>query len=557
MKSPDEEMGKKKPAVAFLGPSSSYSYQATVAHFSTTSYTLSPQNTIRGTYPFLLSLVPSPLHPTADPPSKDVFLSTQSQTTRYGVVPFENSSNGAVIYTLDLLADRKDEFPDLEVSQEIELDIHHCLIGYTSAATSFIKTAGENAVTSITPAVLTNGFNTTTASSTKSPSLSHLRTIYSHPQALAQCAHFLSTHPDLRNLPQQEVTSTAKAASLVAADPSRTSAAIASEVAAEANGLEVLVRGCEDEEGNRTRFLVLRHKEDSLKNSQTTPTLANGSRLEKAHPKENLKHLITFTLPPPSPSASPSSTPLSSHLTSKSSANPTAFSTPGTLADILLTLAAHHLNITSINSRPSRLARWHYIFFIEVELMTRPETSNGAVLGSPSPSTTDHYSPINQTPRVGGSPVHPVAPDEPWIPPPETKTPNITNNPDADEGPHKKLLDNAGAATCAEKGSLSPSPSPSSIQNPTNPQPPFVAVGGAEVLPVPVDEQWMTPHRTPMNPHGGIDVQTAEEKNKPNLRIDEDDDEESTAVVRKAMRAVESQVGGWRLWGSWVDIRRG
>lgn len=132
----------------------------------------------------------------------------------YMVLPIENSSHGAVYDNLDLLL----EYPELVISEEIELPIEHALLGQPEAE------------------------------------LSDIRRVYSHPQALGQCRSFFREHPELKPVP---VENTAVAAKLVSESGDRESAALASEISGELYQLKVLRRSVNQEKSNRTRFLVL------------------------------------------------------------------------------------------------------------------------------------------------------------------------------------------------------------------------------------------------------------------------------------------------------------
>ncbi|WPH00697.1 Hypothetical protein R9X50_00352700 [Acrodontium crateriforme] len=79
-----------QPTIAFLGPEASYTHQATLSLFPGAENILSPQITI-----------------------EDVFIAVQNDWATYGVVPFENSSNGSVVFTLDLFRDLAGRFEDL------------------------------------------------------------------------------------------------------------------------------------------------------------------------------------------------------------------------------------------------------------------------------------------------------------------------------------------------------------------------------------------------------------------------------------------------------------
>jgi chorismate mutase / prephenate dehydratase len=127
------------------------------------------------------------------------------------VVPIENSTEGSVNRTLDILL----ETP-LHICGEVSMAIHHQLLG--SAA-----------------------------------SLAGVREVRAHPQALAQCRRWLDGHlPDARRV---AAPSNAQAAATVVSDAD--AAAIAGERAAELYALDVLAKNIEDIAGNSTRFIVL------------------------------------------------------------------------------------------------------------------------------------------------------------------------------------------------------------------------------------------------------------------------------------------------------------
>ncbi|KAI9847824.1 MAG: prephenate dehydratase [Sclerophora amabilis] len=282
-------MENPKPSVAYLGPESSYSHQATLECFDSEEYTFKPQVHIQ-----------------------DIFEAVQAGHVSRGVVPFENSTNGSVVYTLDLFADRQRTNPDVFVCGEAYLDVHHHLLGHSSLTASPIG-SGDATPTANVPAP-------SRPRATPLASLDHVNRVYSHPQAFGQCESFLSTY--LKGVERHEVSSTSKAAQIVAQDPTKTSAAISSKIAARVHGLNTLARGIEDREDNTTRFLILRKGVEDF----------GQVKVEKS------KSLVSFTI---------------DHCA------------PGALAEALTVFKEHALNLTSINSRPSRLARWNYIFFVE------------------------------------------------------------------------------------------------------------------------------------------------------------------------------------------------
>jgi len=149
----------------------------------------------------------------------------------------------------------------------------------------------------------------------KANSLGDIKKVYSHPQALAQCRNWLDAH--LPNIPVGETPSTSRAAERCAEEP--TSAAIAAELAANLYGLQILKSRIEDNINNFTRFLVLcKHMSDPTGKDKTTIML---SVKDKA----------------------------------------------GALYDLLRPFASNGINMTKIESRPSRRKAWEYIFFVDVE----------------------------------------------------------------------------------------------------------------------------------------------------------------------------------------------
>ena len=226
----------------------------------------------------------------------------QSQTASTGVVPFENSSNGSVVFTLDLFADRQSSHPDVVVCGEVYVPVRHCLLGRKTSPSA-------------------------------NDDVSHVTKLYSHPQAWGQCVAFL--HAALPDAERFDVSSTSRAAQIVAEDASGASAAVSSAVAAGVFGLDVLREGINDSMGNATRFLVLRRGRGE---GEIVPEGGEGEDGDGCE----FKTLLLFTLP---------------------AAETTR---PGSLADALSVLSAHGLSLTSINTRPSGVANWDYVFFVEI-----------------------------------------------------------------------------------------------------------------------------------------------------------------------------------------------
>jgi chorismate mutase / prephenate dehydratase len=173
--------------VAFLGPEGTYSQEAALKHFG--------------------GVVPLAACASID----EVFRSAESGAAGYAVVPVENSTEGAVGRTLDLLL-----ATPARVCGEVMLPIRQCLMA-------------------------------------KRGVLESIRKVYSHTQSLAQCQRWLASH--LPRAEQIAVVSNAEAARMAAKE--RGTAAIASRTAADLYGLTLLARNIEDEARNTTRFLVL------------------------------------------------------------------------------------------------------------------------------------------------------------------------------------------------------------------------------------------------------------------------------------------------------------
>lgn len=150
-----------------------------------------------------------------------------------------------------------------------------------------------------------------------------IRRVRSHPQALAQCAPFLEANA----ITPEPVWDTAGAARQVAEQRPAQTGAIASAAAARRYGLEILVPDIEASKDNRTRFLLLGRK--------------------PAPPAERSKTSLVIWL---------------EHV-------------PGSLATCLGVLAREGLNLTKIESRPSRTGPWEYVFYLDFE--GHPDTPAG------------------------------------------------------------------------------------------------------------------------------------------------------------------------------------
>jgi len=203
----------------------------------------------------------------------EVFEEIERGRAEFGVVPVENSTEGSVNVTLDRLIDS-----ELVITGELLLEIAHHLLS-------------------------------------RAQDVAEIRTVCSHPQALAQCRQWLTS-----NLPEvtlEEVSSTSAAVERAGSDP--TVAAVASDLAARLYALPVLSRRIEDNPFNTTRFLVLGRRAMPPTGKDKTSILCS------------LKHEV------------------------------------GALAAFLDPFARHGLNLTKIESRPTKRRPWEYVFFVDFE----------------------------------------------------------------------------------------------------------------------------------------------------------------------------------------------
>jgi chorismate mutase / prephenate dehydratase len=151
---------------------------------------------------------------------EEVFRTLEANQADYGVVPVENSTEGAIGLTLDLLL-----ASPLKICGEITLPIHHCLLS-------------------------------------KQTDITQISHVFSHSQSLAQCHEWLNK--TLPNAAREAVTSNARAAQMIhelVSTDNTFAAAIASKRAAELFKLNILAENIEDDPKNTTRFLVLGNHE--------------------------------------------------------------------------------------------------------------------------------------------------------------------------------------------------------------------------------------------------------------------------------------------------------
>jgi chorismate mutase/prephenate dehydratase len=203
----------------------------------------------------------------------EVFTEVERGRADYGVVPIENSTEGAVNHTLDVFVDS-----DLKICSEVYLQIEHNILS-------------------------------------KHKKISSIKNVYSNEQVFAQCRIWLEKN--MPNVKLASYASTTQAAMLATSGKGR--AAIASELAAERYGLRILARSIQDSPHNITRFLVIGKQEvKSTKHDKTS---------------------VVFTM--------------------KDRA--------GALHDVLIPFKKNNINLTKIESRPSKKRAWKYYFFVDLD----------------------------------------------------------------------------------------------------------------------------------------------------------------------------------------------
>ena len=157
----------------------------------------------------------------------DCFKAVEDNLVEYAVVPLENSLEGTVSMTLDLLYD----YESIHVLGEIILPISHHLMVH--------------------------------------PDHDTFHKIYSHPQALAQTFNF--RYKNYKDVPTHDFNSTAAAAKKIAQSPHENWAAIANKHAAKLYGLKILHENIQDSDQNHTRFIIISKKHESIDFSFVNP----------------------------------------------------------------------------------------------------------------------------------------------------------------------------------------------------------------------------------------------------------------------------------------------
>ena len=240
-------------AVAYLGPAGTFSEQAALQFFGTS------------------------IEHVACISFDEVFRATAAGSASYGVVPVENSTEGVVSRSLDLLLNSP-----LHIVGEVSLMVRHNLLRATD-------------------------------------SLEGIEAVYAHPQALAQCHGWLTTH--LPHVERRAASSNAEGARLATTNPAW--AAIAGDRAATQFALHTAARAIQDDAFNRTRFVVV---------------------------------CLPQVLPAP-PASGKDCTSIVVSVPNQ----------PGAVHDLLVPLKKHGVSMTRFESRPARSGQWEYYFYIDLQ----------------------------------------------------------------------------------------------------------------------------------------------------------------------------------------------
>ena len=215
-----------------------------------------------------------------------VFQAVTEGRADFGVVPVENSQAGSINETYDLLLRC-----DVSIYGEIDLEVNHCLMALP----------GE--------------------------SLASIGTVYSHPQALAQCQEFLGKL-DVEIVPTYDTAGSAK---LIGEKKLANCAAVASKRVSQIYGMQILAEDIQTIPNNYTKFFVV-------------------SKEQAKHAPANKTSLVFATE-----------------------------NSPGALYDCLGVFATRGINLTKLESRPSKDEPWEYVFYVDFEGHVEDDTCGQAV----------------------------------------------------------------------------------------------------------------------------------------------------------------------------------
>ena len=215
----------------------------------------------------------------------DVFESVLKGESKYGIIPIENSLAGSIHTNYDLLL----QYPDLTICGETKIRVSHNLIGMPSTE------------------------------------LKNIKRVYSHPQALSQCARFIEEN----GYQTFAVVDTSGSVAMVKEMNDPEAAAIAGEAAAEYWNMKILKPGIESDPKNFTRFYIICRKENR-------PDIGTPDKVS-----------LVFS----------------------------AKDEPGALLKILTVFADNGLNLSKLESRPLFGKPWEYLFYVSLDLDDKTDTA--------------------------------------------------------------------------------------------------------------------------------------------------------------------------------------
>jgi 3-deoxy-7-phosphoheptulonate synthase len=213
---------------------------------------------------------------------REVFDAVLEERIRYGIIPLENTLTGSIHQNYDLLL----QYPDIRIVGEKIIRIVHHLIALPGAA------------------------------------IDGIRRVYSHPQALSQCARFLERFPAWEKIPFYD---TAGSVAFIAREARKENAAIASLEAARAYRMSILKEGIESDSRNYTRFVIIAREELALVERPTKASLVFATA-----------------------------------------------NTPGSLFQALRVLAERSINMVKLESRPIQGKPWEELFYVDVNVPAEP-----------------------------------------------------------------------------------------------------------------------------------------------------------------------------------------
>ncbi|HWY19254.1 MAG TPA: prephenate dehydratase [Solirubrobacteraceae bacterium] len=294
--------GDRRPRVGYLGPEGTFSEEA-----------------------LLSSAEPGAVEPVALRTIYDTILALTRGEVRWALAPIENSLDGSVSVTLDLLGS---EDGGLEIVGEALLAVRHSLIA------------------------------------SETVELEEIDTVLTHPQVPGQCERFL--RGELRHATVQPASSTAEAVRIVAAARRRGQAALGTALAAEIYGATVLREGVQDRHDNETRFVWLAHGggggiagAETISPDCAASAGADGERGHapplRARSSAGWKTSLVFWGP--------------------------GADSPGWLVRCLNEFGRREINLTKIESRPKRDRMGSYMFFVDLQGRVSDPAITEAVAG--------------------------------------------------------------------------------------------------------------------------------------------------------------------------------